>query len=180
MSLLYIQYDLVDEGVVNMARKIYQKVSEENTPSKSLVIAYYLIEMEHSMGYVGDITPMGTQDGFIGSVKMIVKVCDFGDAWLQNDIRPSATKIIRDFLEEYNHPMGCIRITSVSNNPYEIKINGVAVRALGGRETFEFWVAPGYCHIEAVQKSGYVFSPTVNRRDVNISDGEVIEMKIGY
>lgn len=110
----------------------------------------------------------------------VKKICVFNRDGYYDDVRSNVIDIIWNYMKPYSHEISIIKIVSLSYNPYSLKINGELVKTRRSRESWEYLCKPGYYHIEAVQQSGYVFSPTVNRRDVNITDGETIEVKIGY
>ncbi|MBQ9213173.1 MAG: hypothetical protein IJ150_04450 [Bacteroidales bacterium] len=90
-------------------------------------------------------------------------------------------KIQKEETETKTEPtIGKIRIVSKSSNPYQISINGEIIGTMVGYETYDHQVSPGYYHIKAVQTTGYVFKPTINNRDVQIKDGQMITITIGY
>lgn len=110
----------------------------------------------------------------------VKKICVFNREGYYDDVRSNAVDMIWNYMKQYSHEISIIKIVSLSYNPYSLKINGEGVKVMQSHESWEYLCKPGYYHIEAVQQSGFVFSPTVNRRDVNITDGETIEVKIGY
>ena len=73
-----------------------------------------------------------------------------------------------------------IRIISKSKNPYQITINGNVLGNTDPYEEYEYKCDPGFYHIKAVQVSGYAFSPTINNREVNVDEGETVNVTIGY
>ena len=109
------------------------------------------------------------------------KNCDEADPF-HNDMREKAVNMVWEYFKEYDYEIeeSKIIIVNKSSNPYEISINGDVIGNLGGGRTYEKEVEPGYYHIKAVQVSGYMFSPTVNNRDVNVEDGETKTVTIGY
>lgn len=183
LQLYRIYCDPLNEHAVSLAKRANeQNIENMNTTglSKATDIINSMIAIEYSMGFVGDVTPMGTQEGFIEAVKDILSIC-YSDADLHiNDMRKGALDIIYNFFKEYDREVGKIKIISKSSNPYQVSING---KVIGNTEPYEVYIhqcSPGYYHIKAVQVSGYVFSPTVNNRDVNVEDGETVTVTIGY
>ncbi len=131
---------------------------------------------------VGLLAEKMEQDAFIQAkaTKYVKNACFSNEYHYNGSMRKAAIDIIWNYMKVYDGEVAIIKISSGSFNPYEIKINGNVETILGGKKSYEFFCKPGYYHIEAVQQSGYVFSPTVNRRDVNVNDGETIEVHIGY
>ena len=105
--------------------------------------------------------------------------CDEADEY-HNDMRRKAINIIWDYFKEYDKAQATITIISKSANPYQVSINGNVIGKTDPYENYEYTCDPGYYHIKAVQVSGYVFSPTVNERDVNVEDGDNVTVTIGY
>lgn len=99
-----------------------------------------------------------------------------------NDMRKNAINIVWDYFKEYDYEVeeAKIKIVNKSSNPYQISINGDVIGNLGGGRTYEKEVEPGYYHIKAVQVSGYMFSPTVNNRDVNVENGDSKTVYVGF
>lgn len=170
------------EHALGLAKSVIEKDYEHGIDIQSTKIMYDLIAIENSMMWVGDVTPMGTQEGFQDAIKDILPLCSYtGDAVdFVKDMRKNALNIIYNILKEYEMEVGKIKIISKSKNPYQISINGEVIGTMDGYETYEHQVSPGYYHIKAVQVSGYAFSPTINNRDVNIEDGQTITVTIGY
>ena len=168
------------EDALKNAKLVCDKDDSNGIVVQSNYIMYKLIAIEYSMGDVGDVTPMGTQEGFLDAVKSILSMCQSDAVELRQDMRKGALNIIYNCLKEYDMAVGTIRIISKSSNPYKISINGEVVGTMDGYETYEHQVSPGYYHIKAVQVSGYAFSPTINNRDVNIEDGQTFTVTIGY
>ena len=183
LQLYRIYCDPLSEHAVYLAKKANeQNIANMNTTglSKATDIINSMIAIEYSMGFVGDVTPMGTQEGFIEAVKDILSIC-YSDADLHlNDMRKSALDIIYNFFKEYDREVATIKIVNKSSNPYQISINGDVIGNLGGGRTYEKEVEPGYYHIKAVQVSGYMFSPTVNNRDVNVENGDSKTVYVGF
>ncbi|MBQ3617266.1 MAG: hypothetical protein II939_03785 [Bacteroidales bacterium] len=177
----YTDWMYTEEALEN-AKKVNKKEYNDSRTLQSTLIMTQLIAIEYSMGFVGDVTPMGTQEGFIESVKDILGMCKYaGDAeGVSHDMRKSAFDMIYNCLKEFDMEVGKIKIISKSSNPYQVSING---KVIGNTEPYEVYIhqcSPGYYHIKAVQVSGYAFSPTVNNRDVNVEDGETVTVTIGY
>ncbi|MBO7596052.1 MAG: hypothetical protein J6T70_03310 [Bacteroidales bacterium] len=109
------------------------------------------------------------------------KNCDEADPF-HNDMREKAVNMVWEYFKEYDYEIeeSKIIIVNKSSNPYEISINGDVIGNLGGGRTYEKEVEPGYYHIKAVQVSGYMFSPTVNNRDVNLEDGDSKTVYVGF
>ena len=105
--------------------------------------------------------------------------CDEEDK-VEEDMRKNAVNIVWNYFKEYDKAVATINIVSKSSNPYQVSINGKVIGNTDPYENYEYQCAPGYYHIKAVQVSGYVFSPTVNNRDVNVEDGQTITVTIGY
>lgn len=63
---------------------------------------------------------------------------------------------------------GIINITSISTSPYDIYIDDAHVDILGGNQTGTYLIKPGKHQIKAVQKSGYLFYATINKRELYI------------
>ncbi len=64
---------------------------------------------------------------------------------------------------------GTLTVTSTSSNPYEIKVNGkVWVASLAGGASASTPAPLGNCTVEAIQLSGYAFTPTDNTYSVTI------------
>jgi hypothetical protein len=105
--------------------------------------------------------------------------CDEEDK-VEEDMRKNAVNIVWNYFKEYDKAIATISIVSKSKNPYQISINGEVIGNTEPYENYEYQCAPGYYHIKAVQVSGYAFSPTVNNRDVNVSDGDNVTVTIGY
>lgn len=183
LQLYRIYCDPLNEHAVSLAKKANeQNIENMNTTglSKATDIINSMIAIEYSMGFVGDVTPMGTQEGFIEPVKDILSIC-YSDADLHlNDMRKGALDIIYNFFKEYDREVATIKIVNKSSNPYQISINGDVIGNLGGGRTYEKEVEPGYYHIKAVQVSGYMFSPTVNNRDVNVANGDSKTVYVGF
>ena len=106
--------------------------------------------------------------------------CLYNENHYANDMKQPAIDIIWNYMKQYDEKMSIIKIVSKSYNPYQLKINGIDIKLMDGHEEFEYLCQPGYYHIEAVQQSGFVFSPTINRKDVNIVEDETIIIEIGY
>ena len=179
MSIAYLRTSInIYDDVAFENAKNAQKVNNDimNIPSDATSIIYYLIAMEYSMGFVGDCTPMGTQEGFYGPLKDLMALCQSSP----RDMRSTAVSKIQIFFAEYDHPMGMIKFVSKSFNPYNIMVNGEQVLTIQGKDTYEYWVSPGYYHTKAVQVSGYLFSPSIYDKDINLSDGEIFEVQFGY
>ena len=183
MQLYLIYCDPLNKQALTFAEVANnQNVANMNTTglSKATDIIYNMIAIESTMEDVGDVTPMGTQEGFIEPVKDILSIC-YSDADLHlNDMRKSALDIIYNFFKEYDREVATIKIVNKSSNPYQISINGDVIGNLGGGRTYEKEVDPGYYHIKAVQVSGYMFSPTVNNRDVNVENGDSKTVYVGF
>ena len=183
MALMEAYSDpLQAEHALGCAKSVIEKDDERGVYVQSNKIMYDLIAIEYSMMWVGDVTPMGAQEGFQDAIKDILPICSYtGDAVdFIKDMRKNALTIIYNLLKEYERAVGKIRIISKSKNPYQVSING---QVIGNTDPYEDYVhecAPGYYHIKAVQVSGYAFSPTVNDRDVNVEDGQTITVTIGY
>ncbi|MBP5369689.1 MAG: hypothetical protein J6Z01_14700 [Bacteroidales bacterium] len=105
--------------------------------------------------------------------------CDEADEYT-NNMRSKAIDIIWNYFKEYDKAQATITIISKSANPYQVSINGKVLGKTDPYEHYEYTCTPGYYHIKAVQVSGYVFSPTVNERDVNVGDGGNVTVTIGY
>ena len=105
--------------------------------------------------------------------------CDEEDKYT-NNMRSKAIDIIWNYFKEYDKAQATITIISKSANPYQVSINGKVLGKTDPYENYEYTCTPGYYHIKAVQVSGYVFSPTVNERDVNVEDGGNVTVTIGY
>ena len=96
--------------------------------------------------------------------------CDENDK-VEEDMRKNAVNIVWNYFKEYDKAQASITIISKSANPYQVSINGNILGKTDPYEHYEYTCPPGYYHIKAVQVSGYIFSPTVNERDVNVEDG---------
>ena len=184
LNLYRIYCEPTEESAVIVAKNAnkenWEGLDNNKGVSQGADLMYNLIAAEYSMGFVGDVAPMGTQEGFQDAVKSILRMCQSDATELRQDMRKSALTIIYNFFKEYEMEVGKIKIISKSSNPYKISINGEVIGTMSGYETYEHQVSPGYYHIKAVQVSGYAFSPTVNNRDVNVEDGETATITIGY
>ena len=114
------------------------------------------------------------------ATNIVKNVSLHNDEVYDDDMKRAAIDIVWNYMKKYNKEVGIIKIISKSLNPYSIKVNGNEVKVTESKEEWEYLCAPGYYHIEATQQSGYMFSPTINRKDVNVTDGETIEIEIGY
>lgn len=168
------------EQSLEYAKKVCDKNEKNGICIQSDYLMWKLIAVEYSMMWVGDGTPMGTQDGFQDAIKSIIGICKSDVDELRQDMRKSALDIIIHCFEDYVMAVGKIRIVNKSSNPYQLSLNGDVIYTLSGGHTLTKEVDPGYYHIKAVQVSGYMFSPTVNNRDVNVEDGETKTVTIGY
>lgn len=62
---------------------------------------------------------------------------------------------------------GTLRLTSISDYPYDFYLNGTYQATIQGRTFQEFEIEEGSYRIKVVQKSGYLLFPTI--REVTIS-----------
>lgn len=76
---------------------------------------------------------------------------------------------------------GKFTVVNKSSNPYSIYINGEYQKDIPGGYQSTWTVNLGYYQIKAIQKSGYLFDPTVNNRHVNLElEGQEETVTIGY
>lgn len=70
---------------------------------------------------------------------------------------------------------GKIRFTCTSDNPYKAYIDGSYKGNIPGNSFDEFYVDPGSHTCKVEQVSGYVFYPTVQTCNINVTAGNEYE-----
>ena len=71
-----------------------------------------------------------------------------------------------------------LRITCVSDNPYQVQINGSNTTTLPGNSFKDFKLSPGTHNVYYLQLSGYALYPTQGSFNVDLIDGSDVEYQI--
>ncbi|MCL2328873.1 MAG: hypothetical protein FWC39_10245 [Bacteroidetes bacterium] len=67
---------------------------------------------------------------------------------------------------------GTLKLSNLSDNPYQIYIDGIYVFDVAGNYTKSIEKATGEYTVRVLQKSGYLFYPTEETHHVNIYTGQ--------
>lgn len=134
-----------------------KSVNNEGNISKATITTIALIKLECSMAYVGDCTPMGTQEGFIQIIKELMRLFSNGYSKIENDMRPNAEKIIKDFLSEYNYAAGALNIINLSSK-YDCKlyIENQFIKLIKADDSYQYWDRVGIYDVRVETPNGKV------------------------
>lgn len=160
--------------------------NEPNPSYRSINLVYHLMQAQNIINLLQYTENAGEAmvvfSDFERYNKQHIKYwcCNYDKVDINNDIRKEACNIIWDYMKQFKNSYATIRVNSRSSNPYEVYVDGDLDGIVYGNSTREIEVVPGRHHIKAVQQSGYLFSPTINHRDINCSEDEEIDVYVGF